>query len=225
MKLIIASGLVLAGLTGGAFAADLIVDEPAAAPVVASDTSWDGFYLGANVGYGWAEAESDGFGPTTDTIDLDGFTVGGQIGYNFTLSGNVVLGLEGDLNWTNLEGSVAFPDDGNYEANETIDWTGAVTGKIGLALDSVMPYFLGGVAFAHNTLSYYDNDLDAQISEESQTHIGYTVGLGLAAKVSDSVSVFGEYRFSDYGSKEYGTDTGDVSLTSNTIRAGVNFHF
>jgi len=225
LKIAIASGLVLATLTGGAFAADL-ARPMKVAPVVAAPaaSNWDGLYLGANIGYGPGTATSDGFGSTSTTIDFSGLFVGGQIGYNFHLSDNIVLGIEGDLNWANETGTTHFID-GNYDGTDAINWTGAVTGKIGYDAGTFMPYVLGGVAFAGNTLSYYDDDLQQSNGSQSATHTGYTVGLGLAAAVASNVSVFGEYRYSDYGTQTYGLDTGDVRLTDNSVRGGVNFHF
>jgi opacity protein-like surface antigen len=45
--------------------------------------------------------------------------------------------------------------------------------------------------------------------------------------VADNVSLNLEYRYSDYGSKVYGTGgtAPTVDLTSHAVRAGVNFHF
>lgn len=82
-----------------------------------------------------------------------------------------------------------------------------------------MPYLTGGLAVANATREAFTTD--------TQTHIGWTVGAGVDVAVADNVSLNLEYRYSDYGSKVYGTGgtAPTVDLTSHAVRAGVNFHF
>src|SRR5690606_21008463 len=72
-------------------------------PIVVAPFSWTGFYIGANVGYGWADADADPFPPGTPGLPFglnpdsepEGWFGGGQIGYSLQ-SGSVVLGIEVD---------------------------------------------------------------------------------------------------------------------------------
>jgi outer membrane immunogenic protein len=192
-KALLATAAVF-GFASATQAADLMAPmAPAAAAVVAPTTSWAGPYVGANVGYGW--------GTVTPGGDLSGGMVGGQIGYNFYLSDNFVLGVQGDVDWANQTG-----------AGATINWLGAVTGHVGFAWDAFMPYVLGGVAFANNTMAGTTN-----------TQTGWTVGGGAEVMLADNLSAFAEYRYSDYGTASYGGV--NESLTDNTVRVGLNFHF
>src|SRR6516162_3934637 len=98
--LLLAGGLVAAGC---AAAADLSVaplykaPPPQATPLY----NWTGFYLGVNGGGGWGQSWWQS--PST-TIDLSGAQLGGTAGYNMQF-GNAVLGVEGDLDWSNLKGT------------------------------------------------------------------------------------------------------------------------
>ena len=104
---------VSSALVSSASAADMAVRAPmyAKAPMVAP-FSWAGFYVGANIGVDWASnkvtlaPDPIGFGiPNTllliqqGTTTLQGSSVIGglQAGYNYMLSSNILLGLEGDV--------------------------------------------------------------------------------------------------------------------------------
>ena len=203
-KLLLATAAVVA-FSGSAMAADLAVPAQPA-PVVAppASTDWDGPYIGATLGYGW--------GTTTDTTTGDyssspqGLTVGGQAGYNFHLSDNLVAGIEGDLNWNNQQATTTSGD--TYRIN----WDGSVRGRLGVDLDGILPYAEAGVAFAN-----------ASVAGVTTTHTGWTVGAGVEFKLADQVSANVEYRYSDYGSQTFAGDS--VGLTDNALRVGVNYHF
>ena len=85
----------------------------APAPVVVQQVyNWTGFYVGVNGGYGWGN--QDPFNIITNRFDsfstgLSGGAFGGTLGAQIQ-AGHVVMGLEADLDWANLEGStVASP--------------------------------------------------------------------------------------------------------------------
>jgi opacity protein-like surface antigen len=225
-------------MTGGASAADLITPPPAAP--VASATDWSGPYIGANVGYGPGTASLGTFfidGPEGGgNVSFSGLFVGGQVGYNYQLSNGLVFGGEADLNWSNESGSTSVTSNGNgFSINDNLNWFGAVTGHVGYAWDNVMPYVLGGVAFANNTFG--ESCLGEACGEfpdfsSSATHMGYTVGGGVAAMLTDHISGFVEARYADYGSANYTfspipgeSETFPISLVDTTVRAGLNFHF
>lgn len=205
-KFLIAAAAV-AGFSGSAMAADLYVPPRAAPAAVApAATDWDGAYVGAHVGYGWGTVSPAGAASASST----GWIVGGQIGYNFHLSGNVVTGVEGDLGWSNESATLPAA---TFRAN----WEGSVRGRLGIDLDGIMPYAEAGVAFANATVT------PTVGTAASATHTGWTAGAGVEFKLADQLSANVEYRYSDYGSQTYaGTAT---SFTDNTVRTGLNYHF
>lgn len=203
-------------LVGGvAHAADLIVDE--AAPVYDDVASgdWAGPYLGASIGYGAGTVEFTG--DATGEYDVDGWVAGIQGGV-LGQSGNFVYGAEGTINWSNITGiDTDYPNDNVYR---DINWTGSLVGKAGFAVDTLLFYGVAGVAFANSTGYVYGDEI-------TQTHTGWTAGLGVAAKVTDDMSVFAEYDYADYGAKNYDYNVAnvDTSFTTSTFKVGLNWHF
>lgn len=221
MKLstILLGGVAFLGLSSAAFAADLIIDEPAPATVLSSGTDWSGFYAGAHVGYGVGTLHLDpeiALDIDADDVDEDvsGWLVGGQIGYNFQAD-SLLFGIQSDLAWS----GIAYDEDGDGE-NDTIDWLGSTTGRIGFVAGSVVPYLKGGIAYGGGTGHLGDE-------EDSQTHIGWTVGAGVEVAVSDNMSLFAEYDYYDLGAATYEFTPGtvDVDATLHTIKAGLNIGF
>jgi outer membrane immunogenic protein len=203
------AGAALTMLSGTAVAADIYTPPAAPAPVAVAPatTDWAGPYIGASVGYGWATAND-----SLDSTSVNGFSVGGQAGYNFDLTDTVVAGLEGDLNYNNQQGSFTgarTPD--SYR----MKWDASIRGRVGVDIDGILPYAEAGVAFANA-------DLNAPASTNN-TYTGYTVGGGVEFKVSDPVSLNVEYRYSDYGDQTYAADS--VHLNDNTTKVGLNYHF
>ncbi|MDR3471920.1 MAG: outer membrane beta-barrel protein [Devosia sp.] len=236
LKLAIIAGMATAALCGTAYAADL--STPADA------TNWTGAYIGVNAGYGPGTASDVpgssyyGGGGQTSVPFAGGF-VGGQIGYNYQLDNGLVFGAEADINWAKESGSANGSYDAGYytyDLKDDLNWFGAVTGHVGYAWDKFMPYVLGGVAFANNTLSEadsYDYGYESGSSSSTATHVGFTAGIGLAALLTERLSGFVEVRYADYGSASYTlstyagsySTTSGVALTDTTVRAGLNFHF
>lgn len=221
MKFILSvSAIALASVigVGAAAAADLMVDN-AAIEAAAPATTWAGAYVGGSAGYSagtvnW-ELVPD---PTTNgEYDISGWTLGGQIGYNWQTD-NIVFGLEADLSLANISG-----DDDAVLASREVNWVASARGRVGFALDSVLLYGTAGIAVAESTGEVFE------IFDETNTHVGWTVGVGAEAMVTDNVSIKAEYRYSDYGTQTYdyfgGTLPVDTSFTTHTGTIGVNYHF
>src|SRR5262245_39355553 len=97
-----ASSIAIASVSA-ANAADLPIRK---APVAAPAWSWIGFYIGAHVGAGWGTIETQvpggAFAFSSGTVN--GFLGGGQVGFNWQ-TGPIVLGVEADASWTNIQGT------------------------------------------------------------------------------------------------------------------------
>ena len=208
----LAAAAVAATLLVGsvAHAADLIVDEAAPVYDAVATGDWTGPYLGASIGYGRGTVEWNGI--TTDSYDISGWLAGIQGGYNVQMD-NLVVGVEGAIDWSGITG--------DYNGvTRDIDWQGSLTGKLGFAVDSLLFYGKAGVAFASSTATLFGNT-------DSQTHTGWTAGLGVAAKVNDSMSIFAEYNYADYAEQEYdyGFTTPETAFTTSAVKVGLNWHF
>ena len=73
--------------------------------------NWTGFYVGVNGGGGWGHSRHDfrGGGDTTGDYRISGGTAGGTLGANLQVGG-LLLGVEGDINWSNIGGSDSCPN-------------------------------------------------------------------------------------------------------------------
>src|SRR6188768_2568512 len=126
MKKILLAGAAVVAMSLPSFAADLPV-KAVPAPVYAPVYSWPGFYLGAHIGYAFTGSD-DVLGFTND--DSSGFMIGGQLGYDWQLSPNWVIGLEGQLSWVNTDKNLVAPALGIAVTGGN-DWLASITGRIG----------------------------------------------------------------------------------------------
>src|SRR5262245_4141112 len=126
-----------------AFAADLRrppPEYPVKAPVVRI-FDWTGFYVGVNGGYGWGTSRYE-FPAATNRFDVSGGIAGGTVGYNYQV-GQTVLGIEGDFDWQDVNGSAPCVA-GVCQTKS--NWLATVRGRLGYAADRFMPYVTGGAA-------------------------------------------------------------------------------
>src|SRR5262249_44964898 len=100
---LIASIALIALGTGLASAADLPVKaEPVPVPsYVPVPFTWTGCYVGGNIGAAWADNNwSDTlFGLNWSNNNNGRFIGGGEVGCNYQINGNLVIGAEGDFDW------------------------------------------------------------------------------------------------------------------------------
>ena len=223
MKRMMFAGLVaLAGtVAGSALAADMTPRYPqqpyVKAPLYNPVFSWTGFYLGLNGGGGWGHSSWD----RTGEIDLSGGFIGGTAGFNWQ-TGQMVLGIEGDVDWSGMSGtSAAFCSAGCTTKN---DWLGTVRGRVGYSFDRFLPYFTGGAAFGAVKGSV------TGFGSFSQTKVGWTGGAGLEYAFTDNWTTKLEYLYVDLGKATCnaacsGGDPFDVTFKTNIVRAGVNYKF
>lgn len=212
---LLASALILTSTA--AYSADVVYQEPVA-PIVEAPIlfTWSGPYIGVQGGGGWADLSGDVAGQTGDA-SLNGGLVGGFIGYQHQLTNNFVLGIEGDLdyNW----------NDKNYTAGSATaefgtELAGSVRARAGYAVDRSLFYITGGWA---TTKGYGRVDTPTQSFREKENFNGWTVGAGIEHAFTDNLFGRVEYRYNDYGSKNY--DFGKVELDQHTVKVGLGVKF
>jgi outer membrane immunogenic protein len=211
------SAAALAALSTGAMAADLAMPMKAAPMMAAAPSSnWDGLYIGANAGYAWGTVTSTPPSPgVVATANSTGWAVGGQIGYNFHVADSIVLGVQGDLDWTNNTASLPT-------ASYTEGLTGAVVGRLGVDMGQWLPYIEAGVAFESATVD--PTAVGQPNITNSQT--GWVVGAGVQVMLADNISADVEYRYASYGATTYATSTpASINNTDSQVRVGLNYHF
>jgi outer membrane immunogenic protein len=211
----------VAELAGTALAADLPVAPPPPPPVF----TWTGLYVG---GYGGGEITHSSYntvvgpplaGPSHftaadaavvsvaggQTQNKGGFTAGGQLGYNWQI-GMVVLGFETDIG--GVTGSTRRFSTGAVFGGVPFGMTqsvanglfGTVRGRAGLALDRLLIYATGGLAYTSGKylLDYSDGVSPAFGTASAGNKVGYVVGGGVEYALNNNWSVKGEFLYSQF---------------------------
>lgn len=227
MKKYLLSGVAALGLlaAGAASAADLPSRKgPVEAPIYAPMFTWTGFYVGANAGYAWGQIDSTGLG-VLNFNDPDGFTGGGQIGYNYQM-GQFVLGLEADFQGADLKASVFAPGAGIISASNEINWWGTVRARAGYAFDRFLPYVTGGFAYGN-----VKNSLTTPVGvfSNDNTQYGWTIGGGLEYAFTNNLTAKIEYLYVDLDKESVtvpgGVFNANVETKFSVVRAGLNYKF
>ncbi len=144
---------------------DAPVVAPAPVPVAPIGVDWTGPYVGAQLGYGFGDA---------DGTDFDGVLGGVHAGYNYDL-GNWVVGAELDYNFANLE------LDGS---DDTIDQIGRLKAKAGYEIGQALLYGTAGGAYA-----------EADVGGSTLSDFGWVAGAGVDYMVSDNIIAGVEYLY------------------------------
>ncbi|HXY58302.1 MAG TPA: outer membrane beta-barrel protein [Methylocystis sp.] len=249
-----ASLVALALVSGSALAADSGEEtKKKPAPL------WTGFYLGLNAGGGWSQTNGfnyytfpDSFDPSvggannpiwlaiaaTGTMGrfgggVGGFLGGGQVGYNYQYTKDVVLGLEADLqgltgNSVSATGFGFSPPVPNrlptiitaLTASRSLDYFGTIRGRVGYLLTpTLLGYVTGGVAYGQIGMASYLTSIavetpSATIGGDSSSGVraGWTAGAGVEWSLNPNWSVKAEYLYYDLGAPtaEYGLHTYDL---------------
>ena len=258
-----------AALSTASLAADLPSRRapPVYVPPAVPAFTWTGFYIGANAGYafdnksGYGLAANDpaaqaGFNGTSvspfASTKSNGFTGGGQIGYNYALGnsfgglggGAFVVGVEADAAYTDLKGTTDFIGTGAVDTTyrSRTDYVGTVRGRLGYAFDRTLVYGTGGFAYGGVTNSV-NIAAPAYFGTRNAIRPGYAYGGGIeyALPTASFLNVFGssavtikaEFIHYDLGTRTFlaSTPAGGSSFTTrvrtdgNLVRAGLNYKF
>jgi len=154
-------------------AADLKVKEAAALPVKAplppAYDPYTGFYLGAEIGYGWDRGNLGASFPggPADFGDLSnapqGALGGIYTGFGTRVPGflaglglDAYLGIEGNGDWGNISGTAATPGlpfANGVVASTNDRWLASARGRFGLIYQNVMFYGTAGWGWGSTTLN------------------------------------------------------------------------
>ncbi len=184
-----------------AFAADM----PSRSYSKAADPTfnWSGFYVGVTAGGGMHNSTIDDKDCNLSCSSLNfskAFaTVGGTIGYNYQFGAGLV-GIEADVNWSSFKDTLSDPDWndrlGSAHATQS-DWYSTVRGRFGLAIDRVLVYGTGGVAFVDRNVT--GNNIVGTCTSEcfsiKQTSVGVVGGVGAEYALSGPWTVKAEYLY------------------------------
>lgn len=167
--------------------------------------SWQGPYVGANLGYQWGSV-------TANPTEPSGFAGGLQGGFNIQ-HGALVFGGETDIQFTGADDRFAPWKFSN-------PWFGTVRGRAGYALNNILFYGTAGLAYgslrAQNTLTGFS---------QSNTGIGWAIGAGMEVALTGNWSARAEYLYVDLTARPYSITGTDNGLQSSLLRFGINYRF
>lgn len=135
--------------------------------------SWTGCYAGGDIGAAWDSQNvflsgnaPGNQGSVAGTLSANAFIGGIYAGCNWQFAPAWVLGVEGDISWTQVKDTTSAPNlffngapvgSGGIDWSHNLDRLGSVRGRIGYA---VMPNLLlfgtGGLAWAHSSFDGLD---------------------------------------------------------------------
>ena len=187
-----------------ASAADLVPDFRS--PVY---QNWSGFYVGVDVGSAWGNnIWNDAFDASFSTsYSMSGVLAGVHGGWNYQ-TGPIVIGVEGNLDYTNARGSVALTNEvgenlgGSANLASTMNWVATFVGRGGVANGSTLYYVVAGMAVMgeqHTAeVSFAPGALLFQQTVRT-SRSGYVLGFGAEFAVYQNWSAKLEYNYMDFG--------------------------
>jgi opacity protein-like surface antigen len=249
--------LAVLAAAGPAMAADMPVKAPIGAPPNASVYNWTGLYVGGNVG--WAFANSSGTsnvldpsnpaflgdpqGKNSGSTSWNGFIGGGQIGYNWMASRNVVLGVEADLSGaalkTNYEG---ISVDGISYKTADPNPIATIRGRVGYAFGNWLIYGTGGGAWTHVDLTNTQGPCGhgdtgctmgpvrlGAMDSNSLDLYGWTAGVGVEVGIAPNWTTRFEYLHIEFPSMNFADPVfnriNNDSAKLDVVRLGLNYKF
>ena len=101
----------------------------------------------------------------SDSVGPDGVIGGGQLGYNWQIDPNWLIGAEADIQGSGEKASGTRFDTVDFEGVTTnyetkIEWFGTVRGRFGYVFDRrMLLYATGGLAYGHVSISGTSNTI------------------------------------------------------------------
>ncbi len=119
-------------------------------------------------------------------------------------------------------------------------WFGTLRGRVGVTSNNWLFFGTGGLALGHYKFSNNTATTVAVVGpasfttvttvdqSESTTRLGFALGAGVEAALSQHWSVKAEYLYLDFGSRTFlggTTSATDIRLNDHIVRVGLNYHF
>jgi outer membrane immunogenic protein len=199
-------------------------------------TNWNGLYLGAHAGGGWAfnevtrtdasSAPNFPLGFVDTPSRPNGFLGGGYAGYNYQ-AGRYVVGLEADYSWANLSGDssdVGFVGNTAYRTDKVV-LIATAGARLGYTFDRWMMFGKGGwgwAGFKRDSFSVVPGGALFGIANYSDTRNGWLLGAGVEWEFRPQWSLrlaFDYIQFSDVNLTINVTQVATGIMSTSTVRA------
>lgn len=162
-------------------------------------SKWNGLYFGINAGYAVNNINDySSVRSATNMVYATGYSqysgplVGAQVGYNYAFANKIILGLEADMDWADVNNSARNAPASNKvfqslttvsgsstgidinDGRSGLDWLGTVRARLGYDLGMFMPFVSGG--FAYGGLSASGQSISGSSGSSSISAITLTSG-------------------------------------------------
>ncbi len=232
-----------AAIAGGYIAP--VVETEAPLVVEEAAPAWAGAYVGGTLGYAFQGEDRYGLHDTSEdpaaflgnigTMKLSGVNGGVRAGYRWE-KGSWVFGPELAFDFGSIKDDVGAPLTlsggvaADMEGESKIKNVASLVMKGGyLVKPDLLLFTKAGVARADidYKLSGVDEDGDTFGGSAGFKKTGYVVGFGLEKRVSEKLSVSGEYEYANFGKETRNFDNLETEATPkyNNIKVGVNYRF
>ena len=210
-----------AGLPAATIAAPYYKAPPARFPY-----NWTGFYVGADGGYSWQRSAgtlstAGGAVFTPYDYNVTGPFAGCFVGGNYQFD-RLVLGVEGDFQWSNLTGNSqslaplgatgALPAGPFTVSTSTKDY-GSIRGRLGVAFDRFLVFGTGGWATGNPSIAFALTGAAPFVTANAKPN-GWTAGAGVEYALTDTILGRIEYRYTNLEA------SGFVNASTNSADAG-----
>ena len=214
------------------------VDNPLS---VVPARNWTGCYLGGHGGGLWTSKKDwtvrtpggDFSGQSLGKHDANSCVAGVQAGCDYQVSGGLVVGIQGDNDWTNAVGRHDSAREFGVAYHSNTRSLASITGRVGYAWDRALAYVRGGGAWERDRYSA-STIIVGTAYTASVTRQGWNIGIGAEYSFTDFVSGFVAFDQYGFGTRNIGFTPqlaglrrGFIDITDNTrvVRAGFNIRF
>lgn len=174
---------------------------------------WSGFNGVISVGGGFLTG-SDSLGG--DSFFRSGI-VAGSVGYDHQIN-SVVFGAALEGAYTNFRGNSA-----SGSSRQSANWLASATVRAGIDTGRFMPYVSAGLGFGN-----YKVERKSDGASDDNTHIGFVVGAGVEARVTDTIFARLDYKHYEFNDQTYrisGWAPFDVEGQADTFTLGLGYRF
>ncbi len=232
----------------------LILNGTAAAESTSMDSGsltldWTGPYIGINAGYisSYSDYTFNGDVAGQPFNDFGSATSGGaiggiQAGYNWSVAPNFLLGIEADINFSDVKNTASLSRDrpingfSTLSVDSTVKNLGTIRGRVGYTVDDILFFASGGYAYGSVDLNVNAGSSTGQtslIGSGNQIVSGWAAGAGVEYRVSKALALRAEYLYMDFGKtslySKNGTPTRPLTVQLsdqqhvNIFRIGLNY--
>lgn len=205
----------------GGYVAPVVDVEPA--PVVTAPVAadWQGAYAGLTLGYAFGGDDEIGVRPPGIDLgdaELSGWNAGVRLGYRWQRD-RWVVGPE--LSY--VDGDIS--DDFDFAGGE---FESEVNNLLGVRLKT--GYLVRPDTLVYGIAGWQEGDFTYSVAGQEVDYDadGYVLGLGVERRLTDRMSVTGEYEYSDFGSTDVELAGGATSVATpsfSNVKVGLNFRF